>query len=66
MHKSVVARNIMKMRPANRISEISAAAQHFLQDCMCAQRSSKESLDVWFKHIYFKSLCTAYNKHVII
>ena len=20
----------------------------------------------WFKHIYFKSLCTAYNKHVII
>ena len=29
------------------VSEISAEAHHFLQDCMCAQRSSKESLDVW-------------------
>ena len=42
-----VARNVMKMKPTNRISEISAEAQHFLQDFMCAQRSSKESLDVW-------------------
>ena len=32
-----IARNFMKMKPANRISEISAGAQHFLQDCMCAQ-----------------------------
>ena len=44
---SGVTRNCMKIRPANRISEISADAQHFLQDCMCTQRPSKESLDVW-------------------
>ena len=37
----------MKMKPANRISEISAQAQHFLQDCMCAKRPSTEILDVW-------------------
>ena len=42
-----VARNFVKMKPANRISEISAEAQHFLQGYMCAQRSSKESLAVW-------------------
>ena len=41
-----VARNFMKM-PANRISGISAEAQQSLQDCMCAQRSFKENLDVW-------------------
>ena len=28
----------MTMKPANRISEISAEAQHFLQDCMCGLR----------------------------
>ena len=37
----------MKMKPANRISDISAEAQHFLQDCICAQRSFIESLAVW-------------------
>ena len=39
-------RNFMQMKPTNRISEISAEAQHFLQDCMFAQRSSEESLDI--------------------
>ena len=39
-----VARNFMKMKPANRISEISAEAQHFLQGCMrahCRLRSAR-------------------------
>ena len=36
----------MKMKPANKISDISVDRQHFLQDCMSAQLSSKESLDV--------------------
>ena len=34
-----VARNFTKMKPPKRIFEISAEAQPFLQDCMCAQRS---------------------------
>ena len=42
---SGVARYLMKMKPAYRISDISAEAQHFLQDCICAQRSSNESLE---------------------
>ena len=37
----------MKMNPANKISDISAEARHFLQDCICAQHSSEESLDDW-------------------
>ena len=40
------SRTFMQMKPTNRISEISAEAQHFLQDCMFAQRSSEESLDI--------------------
>ena len=39
-----VARNFAKMKPANRIFEISAEAQHFLHDCIYAKRSSKK---VW-------------------
>ena len=42
-----IARNFMKMKPANRISDISTEVQHFLQDCICTQRLSKESWDVW-------------------
>ena len=42
-----VARNFMKMKPANRISQISDEAMHFLQYCVYAQRSPKESFDVW-------------------
>ena len=37
-----VARNFLKMKPANKISEILAEA-----NCMCIQRFFKESLDVW-------------------
>ena len=42
-----VARNFMKMKPAKRIFNILAEAQRFLQDCTCAQRSSKDSWDAW-------------------
>ena len=38
-----VARNFMKMKVANRIAEISAEAQHFLQYCMCAQRKLRSA-----------------------
>ena len=37
----------MKMKSANRICDISAEVQPFVQDCICVQSSSKESLDVW-------------------
>ena len=38
-----VARNFMKMNPADRISEI-LAETHFLLDCICAQRRLKSAL----------------------
>ena len=37
----------MKMKPANRISKISAESQQFLQNRICAKRSSEESLGIW-------------------
>ena len=41
--RGIACRNFMKIKPANRISDISTEAQHFLQDCICTQRLSKES-----------------------
>ena len=42
-----VARNFMKDEACRGLSDISSEAQHFLQDCICVLRLSKESLDVW-------------------
>ena len=38
-----IARNFMKMKPANRIYEISTETLHVLQDFMCGQRRLKSA-----------------------